>query len=130
VSFEIGVQSDINASLTLGAYAFNPIAVKLADYNNEKLASVFRFGAAYFINADILLSAEAEKSSNIDAILLRLGIEYKLHSKFFFRGGIASRYEVFTFGFGMKFKHFKFDLSATMHESLGFSPQSSLVFIF
>jgi len=98
--------------------------------HQEKLASVFRFGAAYLINANILLSAEAEKSSNIDAILLRLGIEYTLKSKFFFRGGIASRYEIFTFGFGIKFKYFKFDLSATMHESLGFSPQSSLVFMF
>jgi len=130
VSFEIGVQSDITEHLTLGAYAFNPVAVKLADYNQEKLASVFRFGAAYLINSKILLSAEAEKSSNIDAILLRLGIEYNLKSKFFFRGGIASRYEIFTFGFGIKIKHFKFDLSATMHESLGFSPQSSLVFMF
>ena len=130
VSFEIGVQSDITENLTFGAYAFNPIAIKLADYNQEKLASVFRFGAAYLINSNILLSAEAEKSSNIDAILLRLGIEYNLKSKFFFRGGIASRYEIFTFGFGMKFKHLAFDLSATMHESLGFSPQSSLLFKF
>jgi len=130
VSFEIGVQSDINENITIGAYAFNPIMVKLADYNQEKVASVFRLGMAYKFDKWLIASIEAEKSSNINPILLRMGIEYNLKSKFFFRAGIASRYEILTFGFGMKFKYFSFDLAATMHESLGFSPQSSIVFTF
>ena len=130
VTFEIGIQSDITENITLGAYAFNPIMVKLADYNQEKLASVFRFGVAYKFDTRLIVSLEAEKSSNINPILLRMGLEYNLNSKFFFRGGIASRYEIFTFGFGMKFNHFSFDLAATMHQSLGFSPQSSIIFTF
>lgn len=130
VSFEIGVQSDINENITIGAYSFNPIMVKLSDYNQEKIASVFRLGMAYKFDKWLIASFEAEKSSNINPILLRMGIEYNLKSKFFFRAGIASRYEIFTFGFGMKFKYFNFDLAATMHESLGFSPQSSIIFTF
>ena len=130
VTFEIGIQSDITENITLGAYAFNPIMVKLSDYNQEKLASVFRFGAAYKFDTKLIVSLEAEKSSNINPILLRMGIEYNFNSKFFLRGGIASRYEIFTLGFGMKFKYFSFDLAATMHESLGFSPQSSIIFTF
>ena len=130
VTFEIGIQSDITENITLGAYAFNPIMVKLADYNQEKLASVFRLGAAYKFDTRLIVSLEAEKSSNINPVLLRMGVEYNLKSKFFFRGGIASRYEIFTLGFGMRFKYFSLDLAATMHESLGFSPQSSIIFTF
>jgi len=130
VTFEIGIQSDITENITIGAYTFNPVMVKLADYNQEKLASVFRLGLAYKFDKGFIVSVEAEKSTNIHPILLRLGIEYQLKTKFFFRAGIASRYEIFSFGFGMKFKYFKFDLAATMHESLGFSPQSSLIFTF
>lgn len=130
ITFEIGIQSDITENITLGAYAFNPIMVKLADYNQEKLASVFRFGAAYKMDTRLIISIEAEKSSNINPVLLRLGVEYNLKSRFFFRGGITSRYEIFTLGFGVKFKYFSLDLAATMHESLGFSPQSSVIFTF
>ncbi len=130
ITFEIGIQSDITENITLGAYAFNPIMVKLADYNQEKLASVFRFGAAYKMDTRLIISIEAEKSSNINPVLLRLGVEYNLKSRFFFRGGIASRYEIFTLGFGVKFKYFSLYLAATMHESLGFSPQSSVIFTF
>jgi len=130
VTFEIGVQSDITENITIGAYAFNPIMVKLADYNQEKLASVFRLGMAYKFDKGFIASIEAEKSTNIHPILIRLGIEYQLKSKFFFRAGIASRYEIFSFGFGLNFKYFSFDMAAIMHESLGFSPQSSIVFTF
>lgn len=130
ISFEIGIQSDITEQITIGAYAYNPIMVKLADYNQEKIASVFRLGVAYNFDTWLVASLEAEKSSNINPILIRLGLEYNLNSKFFFRAGIASRYEIFTFGFGMKFKFFKFDIAASMHESLGFSPQSSIIFTF
>lgn len=130
VTFEIGIQSDVTEHLTLGAYVFNPIMVKLANYNQEKLASVFRFGLAYEFDTRLIVSLEAEKSSNINPILLRMGLEYNLNSKFFFRGGIASRYEIFSLGFGMKFRYFGIDLAATMHESLGFSPQSSIIFTF
>lgn len=130
VTFEIGIQSDITENITIGAYAFNPIMVKLSDYNQEKLASVFRLGMAYKFDDWLIASLEAEKSSNINPVLLRLGLEYNLKSRFFFRAGIASRYEIFTFGFGMKFKYFTFDIAAAMHESLGFSPQSSIIINF
>lgn len=130
VTFEIGIQSDITENITIGAYSFNPIMIKLSDYNKEKLASIFRLGMAYKFDDWLLASFEVEKSSNINPVLLRLGLEYNLKSKFFFRAGIASRYEIFTFGFGMKFKYFNFDIAAAMHESLGFSPQSSIIINF
>jgi hypothetical protein len=127
VTFEIGIQSDLSENLCIGAYAFNPIMVKLAEYNQEKLASVYRLGLAYKFGNWLLSSVEVEKSSNINPLLLRLGLEYSLKSKFFFRAGIASRHEIFTFGFGMKFKYFSFDIAASMHESMGFSPQFSFI---
>lgn len=130
VSFEIGIQSDIVDNLTIGIYVFNPIRVKLTDTYNEKLPAILRFGLAYSMNDNLIITAELEKSSFINPILFRCGLEYALKSKFFFRAGIASRHEIFSFGFGIKLKHLRVDMAACMHESLGFSPQMGLIFNF
>lgn len=130
VTFELGVQTDISDKITIGAWVFNPIMVKLADYDDEKLPAVYRFGFTWHISDVFLATIEAEKSTAINPVLLRGGLEYELKSKFFFRTGFSTRKEIFSFGFGIKLKKLVFDISAIMHESLGFSPQASLIYEF
>ena len=125
-TFEVGMQSDIGERITIGVYTFNPIGIKISEDHGEKLASVFRLGLLYKIENYLLISLEAEKRTSINPVVVRLGMEYDLKSKFYFRTGIASRYEVFTLGFGMKLKFIKIDLAAGMHQILGFSPQMSM----
>jgi hypothetical protein len=130
VTFEIGLQSDITEQLTLGAWVYNPIQVKLADYNEEKIPAIFRFGIAWKIAQGFIATIEAEKNTNIQPILIRGGMEYGLKDKFFFRGGFSTQEEFFSMGFGLKVKMVRFDISAAMHETLGFSPQASLILQF
>jgi len=130
VSFELGLQSNIIDNLCIGIYVFNPIRVKLTDNYNEKLPAILRFGLAYRMHNNLIITTELEKSSYINPILFRFGLEYAIKSKFYIRGGIASRYEIFSFGFGINLKQLKIDMAACMHESLGFSPQMGLIFNF
>lgn len=130
ITFEIGVQSDISDQITIGAWVFNPIMVKLAEYDNEKLPAVFRLGFAWRISDVFLATIEAEKNTTIIPVTFRGGLEYELKSRFFFRTGFSTNKEIFSFGFGLHIKHLTFNISAIMHESLGFSPQSSLIFHF
>ena len=130
VTFELGVQSDVTKTLTIGAWVYNPIQVKLADYNNEKIPAIFRLGLAWHVMDNFLVSVEAEKSTGIRPILVRGGLEYSIKEMFFIRGGFSTRQEIFSMGFGFNFKFLKFDISAMMHESLGFSPQASMIFQF
>ncbi len=130
VTFELGIQTDINDKITIGAWVFNPIMVKLAEYDDEKLPAVFRVGFAWNISEGFLATVEAEKSTAINPVMFRGGLEYELNGKFFFRTGFSTRKEIFSFGFGLKLKHLVFDISAIMHESMGFSPQTSLIFEF
>jgi hypothetical protein len=127
IAFELGVQSDLTEKLTLGAYIFNPVNIKLKSNIHEDLGSIIRFGLAYSIDSPLLISFEAEKNSFINPVLFRFGLEYSIKSKFFLRAGIASRYEIFTFGFGMVFEHIRINLAACMHEYLGFSPQLGFI---
>jgi len=130
VTFEMGVQSDVTEHLTFGAYVYNPIRVKFSDYANEKIPAVFRFGLAYHFSNRLLTTAEVEKNTAFQPVLLRGGIEYSVKKQFFFRVGFGTSGDIFSFGFGWYKKHMHFDIGTTMHQSLGFSPQTSLVFVF
>lgn len=130
VTFEIGIQSDITEQLTIGAWVYNPIQVKLADFDNEKIPAILRFGVAWEIIDGFIATFEAEKNTNFQPILIRGGLEYGIKEKFYFRGGFSTQKEIFSMGFGFNFKPVRFDISAVMHESLGFSPQTSLIFQF
>ena len=130
VTFELGIQSDVTETLTIGAYVFNPIQVKLAKYDNEKIPAVFRLGVGWNISKNFFITVEAEKSTAINPIVIRGGLEYSIKEKFFIRGGFSTMQEIFSMGFGFNIKFLRFDISAVMHQTLGFSPQSSLIFQF
>lgn len=127
-TFELGIQSDVTETLTIGASVFNPIMVSLAEYDEENIPAVFRFGLGWQVSKDFLVTIDAEKSTNYAPVILRAGVEYGIREKFFMRCGFTTYQEIFTMGFGIELKSFRFNLSAVMHQSLGFSLQSGLIF--
>ena len=130
VTFELGIQKDINEIITIGAWVFNPIMVKLAEYDDEKLPAIYRLGFTWHISDVFLATLEAEKNTAINPVIFHGGLEYILNDRLFFRTGFSTREEIFSFGFGLKIHKVTFDISAIMHESFGFSPQASLIFQF
>ena len=129
-TFEVGVQSDVTKNLTLGAYVFNPVMVKLSDYANERVPAIFRFGATWHFSDNFFATAEVEKNSFYPSVVIRGGLEYNLKNIFMFRTGASSGQEIFSLGFGLHLKGLILDISATMHQVLGFSPQVSLSYAF
>ncbi len=130
ITFEFGIQSDITNEITLGAYVYNPVRVKLSNYADERIPAVVRFGITWHFTSDFLATAEAEKNSYYSKIIVRGGLEYSIKEKFFVRTGFSSGEEVFAFGFGFHVKGLRFDIAAIMHQTLGFSPQASLTYAF
>jgi hypothetical protein len=126
VTFELGLQSDITENVTIGIWTFNPVRVKLADYDNEKIQAIYKFGLGWQLSDQFIASVELEKNTSIRPVIVRLGMEYNMANQFFIRTGTSTKEELFTIGFGFKYKHIHFDIGATMHETLGFSPQASL----
>ncbi len=130
ITFEIGLQSDVTENLSLGLWLYNPMSVKLAAYDNERIPAIYRFGLAFRFESNLLSSVELEKNSYRQAVILRGGLEYILKQRFFLRVGFSTSQEIFSMGFGMKLKMLRFDIAAVMHQSLGFSPQAGLIFRF
>jgi len=130
LTFEVGVQADLTPNLCLGAWVFNPVSVKFASYQTEHLPVVFRLGLAYNFSKKLLVTVEAEKNTDVNAVLIRAGMEYLLKNRYAFRIGVGTQQEIFSMGFGLHWKHLQLDLAARMHASLGFSPQASLEYKF
>lgn len=127
VTFEAGLRAVIIKNLVLGAHIFNPIQVKLASYNDERLPLIFKVGLSYTFSDKALLAVEVEKDNNFKPVF-KAGLEYHIVKPVYIRLGIATTPFVYSFGAGFEFYNFKLDISASRHAVLGFTPQASLVY--
>lgn len=128
-TFEAGIQAKLTNNLVLGVHFFNPVNASFNDYNNEKIPSVLKLGLSYVLSEKLLIAIETEDNINYDPAF-KAGFEYKILSFAYARVGISTNPIIDTFGFGIDYKQFTFDFSSTVHQSLGYSPQFSLIYSF
>ncbi len=129
VTFEVGLLSKVTNNLTVGAHIYNPIQAKLADYNDERIPAVIRFGASYTFSEKALLAAEVLQEVSQKA-MLKAGLEYHIIEPFYLRAGFSTNPGLTTFGFGVEIKNLNIDIASSIHQSLGYSPQVSLYWKF
>jgi hypothetical protein len=130
-TFEFGLYSKFNKKLSLGFLAFNPARMKLTDYNGyvDYIPVVLKLGARYAFSERVSAISEVEKDIYRDAVM-RLGIDYKLSEILYFRGGLSTGVVAYSFGMGVHYNNFMFDISTSVHQVLGPSPQVSLMYSF
>ena len=119
----------ITDQLTFGAHTFNPMHVKLSDYNNESIPTTMNAGFGFTFSDRLLLTAEACKNSEFP-MEFRSGLECKLGKVAFARIGLSTNPARYTFGFGLEMKKFTLDMSSSVHSQLGYSPQVSMQYAF
>jgi hypothetical protein len=129
VTFELGVQSNINDKLAIGAYIFNPVRARLSEYTDERIPIILRFGLSYHFTEKLLGVADIEKNFDFDQDL-RLGLEYLLNETFYLRTGVAVNPGLFTFGTGMQISGLRFDIAASLHQVLGANVQGGIIYSF
>ena len=128
-TFDAGIMVKITEQLTFGAHTFNPMHVKLSEYNNERIPTTMNAGFGFTFSDKLLLTAEAYKNSEFP-MELRTGIEYKLGKIAYARVGLSTNPALYTFGFGLEIKKLTLDLSSSVHSVLGYSPQISMQYSF
>lgn len=125
---EMGMISKPLKNMTIGAHVYNPTRTKIADYNNERIPTIFRLGGNYAFSEKVLLAVETEKDISQNTVF-KTGIEYKPVKDFYLRAGVSTRPTLSSFGFGVKVKSLQIDVSANYHQVLGFSPQFGLTYV-
>jgi hypothetical protein len=124
----VGLIANLSDELRVGVHLYNPTKTKLADYNGERIPTVMKFGLDYRFSEKVIFIIEAEKVTDYQA-LVRFGVEYQMLEILYLRGGIATSPTLASFGFGLKLKDFKVDLSSSFHQTLGLIPSISLVYV-
>jgi len=128
---EIGIYAQPFENFHLGAHVFNPWRTKIAQYQDERLATIFRLGMAYDFSDELTVSFETEKNMDLPA-LIKTGIQYEPLENIMLRAGIGfSEKNAFpAFGFGYNFQDFSVSLAFESHPILGFKSGISLNYRF
>jgi len=127
IAAEIGIQYNINKKIKIGAHIYNPTKTKIADYNDERVPTIFKLGLSYLFSEKLIVAIEMEKDIQYNPVF-KTGVEYHAVKQFYFRAGISTNPVLNSFGFGLEFKNFNIDFATTYHQTLGFTPQVSIVF--
>jgi hypothetical protein len=139
-TFEVGIRTELTKQVTLAAHVFNPIRVKIQSETNDRVPAVFKLAIAYQVSEKLLVAVETEKNSDFKP-LIRGGMEYRIIDKAALRIGYStlpstsgsdnfSIASVFSFGFGLNIRKLILDLSSSYHQTLGWSPTVSFIYIF
>ena len=123
----IGFIAKLNKELTLGVHVYNPTRSKLAEYDTEKIPTIMKLGLDYRFSEKVMIGVETEKDLNYDAVV-KAGLEYHISEILYLRGGISTNPTMYSFGFGLKMKNFKMDISSSFHQTLGMTPGISLIY--
>ncbi len=124
LTFEGGIMVDVAESLTLGIHVFNPLHFPWIG-TQEAIPVIMRAGFEYRPLSNLSISAEMNKSTDY-TLSIGFGAEYSFTGDFHIRAGTVSRPAMLSFGAGMKLGRLMIDLSSSIHEWLGYSPQCSI----
>lgn len=124
-----GLTAKLLPQVVVSTHIYNPFRAKITNYNNEKIPTIYKFGAQYIFSPKVFLVAEAEKTS-AQKINIKGGIEYKPSSLVYIRAGGSSYPTQASFGIGVNYNGLKIDMSSSYHSVLGLSPQIGLSYAF
>lgn len=130
-SGEIGLLANPFENFYLGVHVFNPWRSKVAEYQDERMPTIFRLGVAYNFSKDVQLSTEVEKDLEQPAFF-KTGLQYEPLKNFVLRTGVAFSQKdiLLAFGLGYTYKDITLDLGFENHPILGMKTAVTIQYAF
>jgi len=126
LTFGLGAIYNLTPEFTVASHIYNPLRIKLSDNESDLLPTTLKLGVAFEPSEKITLIAETEKTLTQPA-MAKVGLEYRLVEKFYLRAGVGTQPTAMSFGVGLNLNSINIDLSASYHQTLGYSPQISFI---
>ncbi len=127
--FQLGLIAKPVEKLYIGVHVYNPGRVKLEDYADKRVPTIFRLGMGYYFGEQVLVTAESEKDVD-QPIRFKSGIQYEIIDHLFVRTGFLTNPNQFSLGLGYTLNHLTTDVAITTHQSLPLSSQISFKYSF
>ena len=127
INAEAGVIFHATDQLNVGLHVYNPTGVKFGKNDEERLPSVYSFGAGWDASEKLFIGVEVQKEEN-QPVNVNAGIQYAFDKMLFARAGVTSASSIFYFGAGVLLKDFRLDATASFHPHLGITPGLMLIY--
>lgn len=127
---ELGILAEPFDKFLVGAHVFNPWRAQIAEYQDERMPTVLKFGMGYQFTEKVLLTVETEKDLDIAKPIFKTGVEYNFVSNLYLRAGISTNPLTTSFGVGYKFKGIALDIAFKHHQILGYNAGVSMYYTF
>ncbi|GAB4302209.1 MAG: hypothetical protein Kow0068_25010 [Marinilabiliales bacterium] len=136
VAAEVGILAEPYENFFIGAHVFNPTKSKIADYNEERIPTIIKFGMGYKFSDKLIISCETEKDLDYKPSY-KAGVEFMVKENVFVRGGVMvlNSYQNTNtfrscFGIGYVLSGFHADLAFSTDPILGLTPHVSVSYRF
>jgi hypothetical protein len=127
ISFEAGAILHLSEKLHTGIQVTNPVGGKFGKLREEKLPSIYSFGAGYDASDKFFISAAIEKEED-QPVNVIAGFQYKFIPQLMVRAGVSTATSSLWAGAGITLKSFRLDITAGYHPQLGVTPGLLLLF--
>ncbi|PWU04261.1 MAG: hypothetical protein C5B52_01775 [Bacteroidetes bacterium] len=128
VNFELGFLADLNQTLRISWYAYNPLETHWQGGSGELIHAVYRMGLGYSVSNNLVAAFEFQKES-FKALLVRTGINFRYSQKLTL--GIAAELEPVSLSFGIGFQlgNLMLEVAVIYNQPLGYSPEILLSYL-
>lgn len=129
LSYAIGAFYKTSEKIQVGLLLFNPFPVISTNELSKDNSTQISLGLNWRIVESFSCFMELNKAIQ-ESPILRIGLEYTVAKPFFLRVGMLTNPMQATFGLGLNWRKFHFDLSGSYHPVLGYSPNASIILDF
>lgn len=123
-TFDAGIYYALSEKLQLAAHVFNPPASRLSR-SDVPLPVVFQSGIRYVSSEKLFFMAEAEKDLDHPMRLI-FGMEYRPLPEVCLRAGSSTEAAMLSFGAGLRWNAFWFEVASDWHPVLGITPHAGI----
>jgi hypothetical protein len=119
--FEIGSMFHFSDRFHFGVHIENPVGGKFGLNREEKLPSIIETGFGYRPSETFFMTAILTKQESVP-VNVKIGFDYRMHSKMKFCAGINSEMGSYWFGAVLLMPRFSVSIFSSIHSRLGPTP--------
>ncbi len=130
ITAELAVLAEPLDNIWLGVHVYNFTNSRLfSDNYSAQLPMFFNLGMGYILTpyVTLLAAAEFDSKQNVQA---KFGAEFTVEKVLTLRLGVSAKPVELYAGFGYVYHNLRIDMAFSRHESLGYSPQVTLCYVF
>jgi hypothetical protein len=121
IGVDAGILLRISSQLATGLQVSNPVSATWAKEGAERVPAIYKAGLGYDVSKQVFIGLEAEKVED-QPIGVNAGLHYAVAEKLIARAGVRSAAQLYYLGFGVGLKHFRVDVTVSVHPYFGTTP--------